>query len=1029
MTVLLALAASQAGCAYIIGGAAGVYFLLEEDEKQPPPAPPVNYLPTASGTSPSGTYPAVVAVSYSLFDANGDSANIDAQFTPDSGTSWYSMLEYTGGGSTSEGTSNLSATSSGSAHSFEWNSSADPNVTAYNSTVQIRITPREAGGTAGTAWTSGTFTVKYNAVPQAAVNMPSGLLRLDIPITYHLTDPESNQASIAVHYSTSGPPYSFSTATGAAGGDGVTGLSTSPNAPGSFHTFTWDSGADLGNQDSQVWIRVAPADMVSGLQGLSSVAGPFWVSNDVMTVVIGTGSYDLSRPYTTALDASGNVYIADTYHAQIKVLNTQASVITVAGVSIDPGGLASIAGTGIPGYNGDNKHGLEAQLNMPSGVAVAQATGDVYVADTGNHRIRRIDAGSGYITTIAGNGTAGTTDNVLATNGQLSSPIGVALDSSSPPNAYIADTGNHSLRCVNQGAINLPVGNTIVIPGAIRVFSGLLGFQGTVDNTLSLSARWTQPCGIALNSLKHVFVCDTGNNWIRAMNNNSGSALTIGNVSIANNTVRKIAGPDGVTTPGFAGDGLSAVDASMRMNSPYGIALSGGGHVFFTDMNNQRIRAINTNSPGGGSIFIGIVTISEGSVDTISGDGFPGTADNVTALSARYLYPRGISVDSIANRIFLADTSNDLLRCFNTQGTAATVAGVSISAGYVRSIKGTSGGIVLANPRGIAVVGNMIYVADGQNGHRVVGYNLATGTIAAVAGDGVQGYVDNCAALQARFDGPTDVAADAAGTFLLVTDTGNNRVRLVNISGSAVNAYGQSVPAGNVLTISGMPANLSNPAGIAMEGDATPEVFVADRNQHRIARIAFSNGAVTTAAGTLGVASYAGDGAAATSANLDSPEGVCLDSAGNLFVSDTGNHAVRAVCLAGSALVIGTGGTQITINPGNIDRIAGGPPPVPNASYNGDNVQGRFAYLNTPTDIFVDSTAVYFCDTQNQRVRYVILSSGIIHTAAGTGSTGFNGDALPPENSDLNMPRGLAMSGSNVYVSDGGNRIVRTFGK
>ncbi len=1025
------LLAGQCGCAYLAGGAIGAYLLVSEDEDEPPaPTPPVDYLPTASGTSPSGTYPSVVVVDYTLFDANGDPADVTVEFTADSGLSYFAALERTGGGSTSEGLTNLSASSGGSAHVFEWDAPSDTNLAGYgyNAAVQVRVTPRNLAGSPGTAWSSGSFTVRYNAVPQVSVNMPSGLLKLDIPITYYLQDAESNQASVTVELSTTGSSSGFSDATQASGGDGTSSLSTSPNAPGALHTFMWDSETDLHGVDEQVWIRVTPSDQVTGLAGSAGVVGPFWVANDVMVVVIGTGTGELSRPGAVALDSQGNVYIADTYHSQIKVLNTQSSTITVAGVSINPGDLGVIGGTGVPGYNGDNKPALEAHFNMPYGLAVDPAAGDVYVADSMNHRVRRIDSTTGFVTTITGDGTAGgvANDNCTAWTGRLNSPRGVALDAVAPPNLYIADTGNHVLRCVNRGSAALQVCNTTINPGLIRYFTGAFSTAASTDNILATSARWNSPWGITLNSLKHIFVTDSGNNWIRALNNNSGGAITIGSVGIANNNVRKIAGPDGNTTPGFGGDGGSAVNTAVRMSAPAGIALSSGGHVFFTDSGNNRIRMVNVNQAGGGSIPCGAVSIAEGCIGTVAGDGSQGSTDNVTALSASMNLPLGVCVNSAADLVFVADTSNDLLRCLNSHATnQASVAGLTISAGFLRKIKGAAGvNIPLANPRGLAVRGTMLYVVDSQNGHRILGHNLSTGLISAIAGDGTQGYTDDCPAIQAKFDTPCDVVIDPAGAFLIVSDSVNNRVRIVNISASALsNVYGvPSVPAGEVRTVT---SAMASPCGIAIENDATPDLFVADRDQHRIARIAYSDGTVTTVAGVLGTPSYGGDGGSATSAFLNVPEGVCLDSAGNLYIADTGNHAIRAVCMSGSSLTVGS----VTINIGNIDRLAGDPPPAPYAGFNGDNMQGRDAFINSPTDLVVGSNGdVYFCDTLNHRIRKIIKLTGIIDTESGTGVVGFNGDGLPPANSDMNSPRGIVLDASGLfYVSDTGNHVVRSF--
>jgi sugar lactone lactonase YvrE len=1019
------------GCAYVAGGAVAGILLLGQDEENGGGTTPQPFLPSASVAPLSGTFTGRVVITYTLYDANGDPADVTVEFTPDGGSNFYPALEYTGVGTLTEGTTGLSATPTGAGHTFEWDAATDTALDpfGYNIGVFVRITPREPGGPAGTPGSSGNFTVRYNSTPTATVNMPGGLLKFDIPVYYYLADLEADPAAVTPEYSTTSASAGFSAATQGAGGEGTTGLSTSAIAPGVQHLFTWNSFADIGPANTQVWFRITPTDETTSLAGTGATVGPFWVGNDVMLIVIGTGQSDFSSPFGLCLDGSGNVYIADSIHSQIKVLNTQSSLITVAGVAIAPGELGVIAGTGVAGYNGDNRLATTANLNWPYSVAVDNSTGDVYVADTGNHRIRRIDGFSGFITTLAGDGTAGSVDNCMPAVCRLNGPRGIALDTATPPNLYICDTDNHGIRFVNRSPSSITVANTIVNPGLILAVSGTLGptNNGNQDGVVASAATWDTPWGIAIDGQKNLFVADSNNNWIRVLND-SGSPLSVGTVTVPDDDVQKVAGGNG--TAGYAGDTLVAVasDASVAMDRPAEVCLDGAGNIYFCDSSNHAVRAVNTQAAG--SLVVGSVTIAAGNIDTVAGGtGNPGSVDNVVAVSTTsdILHtPRGLGTDASGN-LYVADSLNDQLRCVNATGAQITVAGVTIASGYIRALKGSAGvNITLANPMGSDRSGNLLYIADGAGGHRIVSYDITAGTTALVAGTRTAGSTDGPSAT-AMFDSPADVAVNAAGTFLVVADRGNDELRFINISsGSIGSPYGYPLTVGpdSVITLPAS-ATVLRPSGVAIAGGANPDLYVADRDRHRVIRIDWS-GTVTNVAGITNTPGYTGDGAAATSANLNSPAGVALDSAGNLFICDTGNHAIRAVDQTGSF----TFGTVIINQSGDIDTIAGVPPPGgPTSGYNGDNRPGLFAELDSPVDPVVDTSGhVFFCDANNHRIRRLDAGSGIITTVAGTGTAGFNGDRLPPENSDLNGPQGLCLDGAGVlYVSDSLNRILRRF--
>ncbi|MGA2436262.1 MAG: BACON domain-containing carbohydrate-binding protein, partial [Bryobacteraceae bacterium] len=265
---------------------------------------------------------------------------------------------------------------------------------------------------------------------------------------------------------------------------------------------------------------------------------------------------ELSNPSGVAVDASGNVYIADTDNDCVR--------------KVDTGGvITTIAGNETSGYGGDNGPAADAQLSSPSAVAV-DASGNIYIADTGNNRVRRIS--SGTITTVAGNGTAGFSgDNGAATTAELNAPSGLAVDASG--NLYIADVSNNVIRKVSGGVITTIAGNATP------------GFGG--DNGPATSAQLNSPYGVAVDGAGVIYIADTGNNRVRR---------------VANGAIATIAGT-GVY--GFSGDGGPA--SAAQLEYPEDLAVNASGDVYIADSNNGRLRILVPANlyPGGQSLASG----------------------------------------------------------------------------------------------------------------------------------------------------------------------------------------------------------------------------------------------------------------------------------------------------------------------------------------------------------------------------------------------------------------------------------------
>lgn len=302
-------------------------------------------------------------------------------------------------------------------------------------------------------------------------------------------------------------------------------------------------------------------------------AGSFYIANfndsrirkvdatGVITTIAGTAtpgysgdggpavSAQLKRTTGVAVDRAGSVFVADRDNQRIRKIDTSGIITT-------------IAGTGTAGFSGDGGPATSAQLNFPNGVGVDGA-GNVYVGDSGNSRVRKIDT-SGVITTVAGTGVPGYSGNGgPATSAQLNSPNQVAFDSGG--NLYIADYFNGAIRKVD------PAGTISSVAGG-----GVLGYSG--DGGPATSARLNQPAGVAVDAFGNIYISDSNNHRVRMVD--------------ASGTITTIAGTG---TPGYSGD--NGLSTNADLNLPMGIAHDGIGNVYVAVANNQRIRKV-TVAPG-----------------------------------------------------------------------------------------------------------------------------------------------------------------------------------------------------------------------------------------------------------------------------------------------------------------------------------------------------------------------------------------------------------------------------------------------
>lgn len=323
--------------------------------------------------------------------------------------------------------------------------------------------------------------------------------------------------------------------------------------------------------------------------GIASYGGDFGLAT----------SARISNPTSVVFDATGNVYIAD-YN------NNRVRKIDALGV------ITTIAGTGLAGFSGDGGPATSAQLNLPAGLAI-NAAGNLYIADHANQRIRKINT-SGIITTIAGMGMAGFSgDGGLAINAKINYPNGVAVDVSG--NIYISDRNNNKVRIINSlGIISTFAGN------------GLGGFSG--DGGAAISAQLSSPNNaVSFDAVGNVYIADLNNHRVRKVDT-SGIISTFA----------------GIGTSGFSGDGGAATSAEL--SSVFGVAIDAAGNLYIADFNNQRIRKVNTS----------------GIISTYAGTGIAGFGgDGGLAINAKLSSPAGVSVDAAGN-VYIPDAANQRVR-------------------------------------------------------------------------------------------------------------------------------------------------------------------------------------------------------------------------------------------------------------------------------------------------------------------------------------------------------------------------------
>ena len=730
-----------------------------------------------------------------------------------------------------------------------------------------------------------------------------------------------------------------------------------------------------------------------------------------------------------AVDAAGNLWVADSGNNRIRMISPGGTVSTVAGdtaafidgpvavarfsgpsrVTITPQGAAvvadtanqrlrsiasgtvqTLAGSGVAGYL--DGAASSAQFNMPHGLSTAP-DGTIYVADTANFRIRTVTTG-GVVGTLAGNGTSNSVDGA-ATSAAFVQPLGVCVDPGSPKIAYVADGAGHTIRKI--------------VGGKVSTFAGLAGSFGMV-NAVGSAARFNTPSDCVVDGNHDVWVVDSFNFRLRHITA-AGQVTTVAGV---------LTPPISATDPGNQVLVNGALNVATFMHPT---AVTSSSPQTFWVADNGAIRKLILAAP----LCDDGIACTVDACDATSGlcthtplvDGQACTSgtpcvSGETCLSGACQggTPKSCD-DSNACTVDLCDavtgtcthsnlssgpctdgnacTPNDTCVSGACNGTYAALTTLAGPVGQIASgaVDGTSATARFASPLGLTTdSGGNVYVADsGNNKVRKVGTD---GTTSTAAGTDTAGYVDG-AATSAKFTAPSDVAVESTGS-LLIADTGNNRIR--RLAGSTVSSVAGAGTAGYVDGAASS-AQFSGPSSV--DSTCTGTIYVADPGNRRIRAIS-STGTVSTLAGS---GASGGTDGAATSASFVTPSCVRAAANGDVWVVDSSANTVRRIAQGNVSTVAGLYNT-----PGATDGA------------------GILARFNHPTGCALDPAEdLYVADSWNYRIRKV-TKYGVVSTVFGAAATPGSGATLTPADGNnltgqLALPVGVRVgTNGTLLLSD-----------
>ncbi|MEK7477699.1 MAG: IPT/TIG domain-containing protein, partial [Candidatus Coatesbacteria bacterium] len=651
-----------------------------------------------------------------------------------------------------------------------------------------------------------------------------------------------------------------------------------------------------------VTIGGAAATLESGTTMISTVAGT------------GTGGYNgdsiaatlaqLNGPAGVAVDGSGNIYVAELFGNRVR----KVTALT--------GQISTVAGTGVGSYNGDNIAATSAQINTPRFVTV-DAAGNLYIGDTGNHRVRKVTAATGLISTVAGTGVAGyNSDAISATVAQLSSPFAASVDGAG--NLYIADFGNFRIRKVTAAT-----GQISTVAG-----TGAKGFNS--DGIAATAAQVGNVTYVAVDGSGNLYIADNSNYRIRKVTFSTGQISTVAGTGVGS----------------YNGDGIAATSANL--DNPGCVIVDGAGNLYITD-----------NGP---SHRLRKVTYSTGNISTLAGTGVAGyNGDGIPATTARLQNPFGVALDGSGN-LYVGDALNNRVRELTVPaglivttpagtagaqdvavttcgGTATLVGGFVYSAGAPTiTTLGTTCGPVAGGTTGVVINGTNLAGASavtiGGAAATITGNSTTTVTVTTPAGTaGARDVVvTTCTGVATSVGGFTYTAAPtitslgttcgpvAGGTTgVVINGTNLATVTAVTIGGAAATVTGNTATTVTVTT----------PAGTAGAQDVV---------------VTTCGGPVTS----VGAFTYT---AAPTITTLDTTSGPVAGGTTGVVINGTNLSGVTAVTIGGAAATV-TGNTATTVTVTTPAGTAGAQDVAVTtcASVGSATLVGGFTYVTSVTD-------------------------------------------------------------------------------
>jgi sugar lactone lactonase YvrE len=664
---------------------------------------------------------------------------------------------------------------------------------------------------------------------------------------------------------------------------------------------------------------------------------------------------ELNHPSAVDFDAAGRVYIAAWHNHKVKVFDPTGEAPTVY----------TIAGT-IQGNAGDGGPATAARFNLLPGILRIPAghplgEGNLLATDAANQCVRRILVGTApeTATNVAGvEVTTGAIERLWGTGTQGHGGDGGAASAATLGFAKAQNAESDGRMALDAA------GNVFIVSGVENVIrkvapdgtistvagNGTAGHSG--DGGAATSAQLRYPSDVAVAADGTLYVSDQLNHVIRRVD--------------PEGTITTFAGVPGVA--GSSGDGGPAAAALLRR--PAGLELDAAGNLWICDKGNSVVRVIPTATPGlavpVAPYFLPAAALGKppakgaaGVIETYAGTGVASfNGDGLPARETDFYWPQDVAVEPVSGLLHVVDWNNHRIRRVEDDGTVSPVMGV----GELGDTNGPALEIRMNHPTDVAFhpVTGELHVATWHTDRvkRLVSSTHVVETVnkpdgkRAFSGEGLHVSF-------AEFNLPSSVKFDAAGN-MYVGDAGNRRVRRVDASTGVVTTIAGTGDAGfsgddgqGTAATFNLPVGQSaQPAGRICVDPTNTYLYVADTDNHRVRRLDLVSGIIVTVAGN-GTPAFAGDGLAATSASLFSPTDVDCDAAGNLYICDRDNHAVRRVDL-GTGVISTVAGTGV-------------------AGFEGDGGPGSAARLNLPSGIFVDRSSgrLFVADTFNGVVRVV----------------------------------------------------------